>query len=221
MSPIGPVNLAPPRGLGHRLGGRAIIWQQPFEDEGPAKPLRLSRVSSRLDELGEVLVGNGKAVDPDGVDRDLADRPLPVAGIDPGVVAAAQEPAAGKQNHSVAGSRIRPGSDRHGGLGRCPALRAGGAAGRSRRGHVTRLRGFFAHRTSAYPEVAIGISPANGALLGYPAIPPTVPWADLPCGARIPCGAWRVAPRAPSRTQRRVRAPTRPGSRCRSIRRWW
>jgi hypothetical protein len=51
------------------------------------------------------------------------------------------------------------------------------------------------------------------------AIPATVSRADLPCGAwRV---WWRDAPGAPSRTRRRVHAPARPGSRCRSARRRW
>ena len=33
-------------------------------------------------------------------------------------------------------------------------------------------------------------------------------------------GVWRVSPRAPSRTRRRADVPVRPGSRCRSARRW-
>ena len=94
MSPIRSVNLAPPRSLDHRLGGREVVRQQPCEDEGPAEPLGLGRVSGRLDEFGEVLVGDGKAVNPEGVDRHLAHRPLAVARIDPGIVAATEEPSA-------------------------------------------------------------------------------------------------------------------------------
>ena len=87
VAPVRTLDSPPPGRLGHGLGGREVVRQEPCEDERPAVVLGFGPVAGRLDERGEAGIGDRVTIDPERAHGDPPNRALAVGRVGPPVVA--------------------------------------------------------------------------------------------------------------------------------------
>ena len=98
-------DLAPPLGAGDGVFDEfveACGWNVRVEDEGPAELFGFSAVACGVDELLEEGVGDGVAVDAEGVEGNFADGAFGVLGEGFGGVGAHEEGGGGEGDHAGA-----------------------------------------------------------------------------------------------------------------------
>ena len=134
-APVGPLDLSPPwRGL-NAAGGRKVVWKQAGEHERPAESLGFGDMPGRIHEASE-LGGRYRArLDPEGVEPDPAERPLPVVGVGE-AIGAAHEELAGVERHPPVALSVHRASVRRAAIRARLSLRSGEVPGTKGRNGV-------------------------------------------------------------------------------------
>ena len=83
VPPVGAFDLAPPLRARHRPRVGEVVGEESGEHERPSEALGIGLPTGRIDETREAIVGHGKAIDEERVERDVVDRTLAIAGVRP------------------------------------------------------------------------------------------------------------------------------------------
>jgi hypothetical protein len=135
VAPIGVIDAAPPGDAGDGLvdeAGEVFGGDVALEDEGPGEAFGFGGVAGGADEFGELGVGDGVAVDVEGVDVDLANGAFAVLGEAFVGVGAHEEGAAVEADHvffGAGGGALALGRGQAGGFQLGSAALGGYAAG--------------------------------------------------------------------------------------------